>query len=175
MNNSTWFKIIAVLEMVGGGVGILFVLYSTVARGFALSTLEIAPIMIAIFVLSLIAGILLWKGNETGRKASIVVQFIQVSKFASPALIFMFSFGFDLFPHLTLTGDYSNAGIQFRFLSDGQLFLNPEGAPFLLGISIPALIAIAKLWNYDSELQADDRASFEDKPPGPEEYTDLHR
>ena len=163
----TWIKAIAILEMVGGVVGILFCIYGSVASGFAFNVMVVIPVSFGIFILSLIAGIYLWKGREFGRKASIVVQFIQLPKFASPAFTFMFSFGFDLFAHLTLSNGFSNLGIQFRFLADGQLFLMTEGTPILLGISIPAIIALIKLQNYRVE---ETMLTDEQGPPSPDEY-----
>jgi hypothetical protein len=81
----------------------------------------------------------------------------------------MFSFGFDLFPHLTFVDGFSTIGIQFRFLADGQFFLMSEGRPILIGISIPAIIALIKLQNYRIEDSTSASESIE-TPPGPGEY-----
>ena len=167
---SIWIKTIAIFEIVGGVVGILFCIYSSVVSGFAFNVMIVIPISLGIFILSLVAGIFLWNGSEKGRKASMVVQVIQLPKIVSPAFIFMFSFGFDLFPHITLVKDFSNIGVQFRILADGQLFVNSEGAPFLLGFSIPAIIALVKLSNYNANLQHGDSKAVNENPPGPEEY-----
>ena len=170
-----WIKTIAILEVIGGIVGILFMFYGAVASGFEFGFMLVGPISLGIFILSLVAGILLWKGKERGRKASIVVQFIQLPKLMSPALIFMYSFGFDLFPHITLVKDFSNVGIQFRVLADGQLFVNSAGAPLLLGISVPSIIALIKLWNYDPKELNEDSLNAYETPPSPDQYFGSNR
>src|ERR1700753_2948217 len=92
-------RIIAVLEIVGGVVGICFVAWWLLAVPFNLINILLAPIPVGIYVFSLAAGASLWRGKSFGRKASIAVQAIQLPKIISPWLIFMFSFGFDLWVH----------------------------------------------------------------------------
>jgi len=162
-----WIRTIAALEMVGGVSGILFVLYVVLVAGFSMPILVVGTVCIAISVLSLLAGSWLWQGLVRGRTTSLIVQFIQLPKLVSVPLVFTFSFGFDLFPHLTILPENVNWGIQLRFLSDSQLYINTPNAPLLLGVSIPAIIAIAKLWDYDPTLPTADIAS---EPPGPEIY-----
>lgn len=167
--NNVWIKGISIVEIIGGVVGILFMVYVAVSSDFALNVMVIIPIGLAIFVLSLIAGVSLWRNTEFGRKVSIVVQFLQLVKVMSPAFTFMFSFGFDLFPHLTLVDGFSTIGIQFRFLADGQFFLMSEGRPIFIGVSIPAIIALIKLQNYRIEDSTSASEPIE-TPPGPGEY-----
>jgi len=162
-----WIKSIAILEIIGGIVGILFCVYESVAAGFALNVMVVLPVSLGIFILSLIASIYLWKETSFGRRASIIVQFIQLPKLISPAFTFMFSFGFDLFAHMTLVNDFSTVGVQFRVLADGQLFFMTQQTPVLLGISIPALIALLKLQNYSIEKP---NLELEQVPPSPDEY-----
>jgi hypothetical protein len=133
----TWIRTIAVFEMVGGTVGILFMLYVGLTTSFAWSALFVLPVVLLIFSFSFIAGLYLWRGTEFGRKSSIVVQLIQLPKLMSPFLVFSFSFGFDLFPHLSIMSGFSNVGIQFRVLADGQLFINSSVDGILLGSVFP--------------------------------------
>ena len=170
LSETTWIRTIAVLEIVGGAVGILFMAYISIAAGFAFSAMVVVPISLGIFVLSLIAGIYLWRQQEFGRKASIVTQFIQLPKLISPAFTFTFSFGFDFFPHITFVDSFVTAGIQFRFLADGQLFINSQGFPIFLGISLPAIIALQKLWNYNPTNEGNESTICRDEPPPPDQY-----
>jgi len=85
---------------------------------------------------------------------------------------FMFSFGFDVFAHMTFMNSFATAGIEFRFLSDGQLFLGKESAPVLLGFSLPAMIALIKLQNYDP-YEPQPAETLDQDPPGPDRYFDL--
>src|SRR5436309_3080870 len=100
--NFPWIKTIAVLEMVGGVVGVLFMVYVAMSSEFAVPVIFVGSFSSAIFVLSMLAGSWLWQGQRRGRTASIVIQCIQLPKVISGPLIFMFSFGFDVFAHVTL-------------------------------------------------------------------------
>lgn len=158
--------------MVGGTVGILYCPYMVITNGLRLDVLIIISIFLLIYVTSLAAGIYLWKGTKFGRMASIGIQFLQLVKVMSPAVTFTFSFGFDAYPHLSLIDDYSMAGFQIRFLADSQLFFGSEGSPYLLGISIPAAIALITLRNFDPD-SANPPTSIGQMPPSPDKYNDL--
>lgn len=159
-----WINIIAVLEIIGGIVGILFIVYASVVSGFAFNVMIIVPISLGIFSLSLVAGVYLWIGHEFGRKASIIIQWIQLPKISLSAITFMFSFGLDAFAHVTFMDDVANLGMQFRLFADGQLFFMTEETPILFGISLPAAFALIKLQNYKIEN------NDSQEPPGPDEF-----
>ncbi len=163
-------KVIAALEMVGGAVGLLFIVFVAVESRFSFGVMVVAPLVATIFTLSFLAGVLLWKQKEAGRKASILVQLIQLPKLASPTFTFMFSFGLDFFPMLVELGDRGAIGLQLRFLSDGQLFFFTEGTPFSLGFSISAVVAIFLLWIEGTIKPVNDSESPRDEPPPPPHY-----
>ena len=136
----TWMRVIAATEIIGGVSGIAFAIWSFLTspfNGFAL--LLLAPIIVAIYVLGIIAGVALWRGAAFGRTASIVVQAIQLPKVTSAIFVFMFSFGFDLWVQIV------SLSFHLRFLASHQLFINKPGMPFDLGISLTALIFLAML------------------------------
>ena len=143
--SKTWVRIISVLEIVGGMAGIGLVIWALLATPFNALTLIIAPIPISIYILSLVAGVALWRDNSFGCKASIIVQAIQLPKIVSPLIIFTFSFGFDIWVHILLTREFSKLGFEFRPLADNEFFFNVPDAPFGLGVSITACIFLAML------------------------------
>jgi hypothetical protein len=161
--SKTWVRIISVLEIFGGVFGIGLVIWELVVTPFNVLILILAPIPISIYIFSLVAGVALWRDNSFGRKASIVVQAIQLPKIVSPLIIFMFSFGFDLWVHILLTEGLSNLGFEFRFLAFSQLFFNVPNAPFGLGVSITACIFLAMLLRY----KPGKAAIFPPPPPPP--------
>jgi hypothetical protein len=169
--SKTWVRIISVLEIVGGVVGIGFVIWALLATPFNAWTLIIAPIAISIYILSLVAGVALWRGNSFGRKASIVVQAIQLPKIISPLVIFMFSVGFDLWVQFLLTRGFSNLGFEFRFLAFSQIFFNVQDAPFGLGVSITACIFLAMLLRHKPG-RAEEAAILPPPPPPMAEWRD---
>src|SRR5215470_15408894 len=149
--SKTWVRIISVLEIVGGVFGIGDVIWVLLATPFNALTLIFAPIPISIYILSLVADVALWRDNLFGRKASIVVQAIQLPKIMSPLIIFTFSFGFDIWFHILFTREVSNLGFEFRFLAFYQYLFNVQDAPFGLGVSITACIFLAALLRYKPE------------------------
>ena len=160
--------------MVGGIAGTLFMLYVAIVSSINWLTLIVLAIMAGVFVLSLFAVFGLWRGTEFGKKASIAIQIIQLPKFSSAIFVLMFSFGFDVFPVMIFSEQFSNIGIQLRFLADGQLYLGPQNAQFGMGFSITALIALAILHNYDPSLQEEKPETF-DLPPSPDKFFDLRK
>jgi hypothetical protein len=161
--SKTWVRIISVSEIVGGVAGAGLVIWMLLAAPFNALALIFAPLPFSINILSLVAGVALWRGSSFGRKASIVVQAIQLPKIVSPLIIFMFSFGFDLWVHILLTEGLSNLGFEFRFLAFSQLFFNVPNAPFGLGVSITACIFLAMLLRY----KPGKAAIFPPPPPPP--------
>lgn len=132
-------------------------------------TIILSPVPIGIYLLSLLSGISLWRGRSFGRKASIIIQLIQLPKIISPALIFMFSFGFDFWIHYLLHGNFSTLGFEFRFLAFQQFFSGVEDAPLGFGLSIPAFIFLIILFNYKPGSVKDE---FLPPPPEITEVTD---
>jgi hypothetical protein len=159
-------KIIAVLEIIGGFYGILLIVWVLAVNPFDANSFIFGPILFAIYGLSAFAGIALFRGRKYGRTASIVVQCIQIPKFISPALIFMFSFGFDFWVHYLLNPGYATLGFEFRFGAFNQLFISVQGAPAGLGISIVGCVWLALLLKYKPGATPE---TIELPPPPPEE------
>jgi hypothetical protein len=144
-----WIRIIAVLEIVGGVFGIGFVVWQFVAGQNDRLTLVFLSIAFAVYILSLVAGVALLRDHRFGRVGSIVVQLIQLPKYSSQLLVFMFSFGFDAYFYFALTNT-ANAimGFEFKFLAFNHLFVSVADAPVIFGVSIPASIFLAMLLKY---------------------------
>jgi hypothetical protein len=160
-----WIRIISFLEIVGGLSGIAFLAWQISARSVDRQTAVLAAIALAIYLLSLIAGIALWRATAVGRVASIVVQAIQLPKYISQLLIFMFSFGFDAYIYGMLTNNAQPIfGFEFKFLAFNQLFVNVADAPAGIGISIPACIFIVMLLKFKPQ-----RALLDDPSKRPEQ------
>jgi len=164
--SKTWVRIISVLEIVGGVFGIGDVIWVLLATPFNALTLILAPIPISIYILSLVAGIALWRDNLFGRKASIVVQAIQLPKIVSPLIIFTFSFGFDIWVHILFTSEFSKLGFEFRSLADNEFFFNVQDAPISLGVSITACIFLAMLLRHRPG-KTEEAAILPPPPPPP--------
>jgi len=143
-----WIRIISVLEITGGIFGIMIIAWQITVSPINIFTIIFGLFISGIYVLSLIAGVALWQRRPFGRTASIIVQAIQLPKIISPPIIFMFSFGLDLWIHFIQNGTMAKVGFEFRFLAFNQFFLNMQGAPLGLGISIISCIFLPMLIGY---------------------------
>lgn len=162
-----WVRIIAILEVVGGIFGIVFVAKQTADNAIDSLNLVLALISVAIYVFSFIAGIALWREQPFGRIASIVVQAIQLPKYASQLLVFMFSFGFDTYVYGALANNASPIlGFELKFLAFSQLSVNVADVPAGFGVSISAAIFLAMLFKYKPHVDTsvDEQSSL---PPAP--------
>ena len=134
-------RTIAVLEILGGLFSLCFVGWAVVTQPSNIASTIIGAIALIIDITAVVAGVALWRGSAFGRKASMAIQAIQLPKIVSPIMIFLFSFGFDLWLHASASG----LGIQTAFFGSNQLFLNVENAPGDIGISVTAIIALVIL------------------------------
>ena len=163
-------RIIAVLEMIGGVFGIFFVCWVALTCDIDVVSMIVGGVEIAIFALSLAAGIALWRTHPFGRKESIVIQAIQIPKIVSPAIVFMFSFGFDVWIHYLQGSRLANVGFDLRLLANSQLFINVPHTPSGFGISISACVFLLALIK-----QAPDAShEFEPPPLPPSEFGNQH-
>jgi hypothetical protein len=158
---NNWIRIISILEMVGGVIGICSVVWWFAVVPFNLISFLLSPILIGIYVLSFIAGLLLWRESPYGRITSIIVQSIQIPKIFSPIIVFMFSFGFDLWLHLViLDNKYLTYGFELKLLAFHQLFINSQNAPLGFGFSITALVFLIMLLKYKTEDSLNDEETL---------------
>jgi hypothetical protein len=161
-----WIYLIAILEIVGGVCGIAFILWQSVTTPLEHYNVLFAIIICVIYLLSLVAGIALALGREFGRVASIIVQAIQLPKYTSQLLIFMFSFGFDAYVYGMLTTNAQAAfGLEFKFLAFNQLFINVADAPVMFGISIPACVFLVMLLRKPKTASSDDELGMDADAP----------
>jgi hypothetical protein len=151
-------KVIAVLQIIGGIASVVFMPWTQILH-INILALPIAIIVLLINLLAVVAGIALWGETSFGRNASLAVQAIQLPKIMSAAIVFMFSFGLDVWVHASAGGV---VGIQFSIFNN-QLFLNVPDAPGALGISITSVIALVILKKYKPE----NRPARQVPPPPP--------
>lgn len=168
-----WIYLIAILEIVGGVCGIAFIVWRFSAAPIDRHTFPFAIIIFVVYLLSLAAGITLALGRRFGRVASIVVQAIQLPKYSSQLLIFMFSFGFDAYVYGMLTNNAQPVfELEFKFLAFNQLFVNVADAPVVFGISIPASLFLVMLLRKAKLAPSADTLAFDaegaEKLVGPE-------
>jgi hypothetical protein len=141
-------RLISGIEVIGGVFGLFILANQFPSFRLDLHVVMLAPIATAVFLLSVVAGVLLWREHPAGRAASIVVQAIQLPKLVSPLLIFLFSFGFDFYPYVQVAGGDPKVGVDFKLAPFYNLYLNTPGTPIAIGISIPAIVFLIVLFGY---------------------------
>jgi hypothetical protein len=164
-----WVRLIAVLEIIGGVFGVGFLIWGLSTAPFNPLLLLLVPIAVSIYIFSLVAGVALWRGSTFGRQASIIVQAIQLPKLVSPPLIFIFSFGCDVWIHYLWSAGSASVGFEFKLLAFNQFFVNVRGAPLGLGVSITAAIFLAMLVRYKPDLVS---VTYSPPPPPPVGWND---
>lgn len=162
-------QIVAVLEIVGGALGLLGVLVSLVWSGLASNAIVSAAIGITFFLLAIFAGAMLWRNRASGYFASVAVQLPQLIKIATPQFAFLLCLGGDLAVLQTTQTDPEGRAIRtLRFNSQGGSFSivetsRPEGAPLLFGISLVPCVVLAFLrkgWRFSDERAAPSREAI---------------
>lgn len=152
-----WIRIISILEIIGGLSGIAFVAWEIVAAPTDHNSLVIGAIALAVYVFSFIAGVALWLERPFGRVASIVVQAIQLPKYISQLIIFMFSFGLDVYVYGMLTTNAQPVfGFELKFPAFNQLFVNVPDAPVGFGISISSCVFLGMLLRFKPKRLSQD-------------------
>lgn len=119
----------------------VFLVWAMIAQTSNIFSRAIGVVEVLIEIFAVVAGIALWIETSFGRKASMAIQLIQLPKITSPAIIFMFSFGFDVWVHASSDG---LVGFQTSVFFN-QLFFNVPNAPIDFGFSVTAIIALVIL------------------------------
>ncbi len=141
MNIVNWNKIIAMLEIAGGALG--------TAKAVAIisaNSLEVTPmsyLFLILYVLSFIAGLLLWKGHPLGISLSLPVQAFQIPQFNVNDLSYRFMDGLELTLHLGFKGE---SNFDFTIGSNWNFSVFPQEEPFWIGLNIAAGIILVYLY-----------------------------
>ncbi len=141
-------RVISVLQIVGGLYGLIASCSGALANASRGAIAISVIIVAAVNLISLAAGVELWRGRPFGRWASIGVQALQLPKIISPAITFMISFGLDFWVYYYLQGARLTLGFEYRLLGFNQFFVNTQGAPTGFGISLVSCIFLAALLRY---------------------------
>lgn len=137
-----WCKAIAALEFLGGGTGL------AVGTVFPLldSSFSLGPAIVALdilFLLSIIAGVFLWRNHEFGFNLSLFLFLLQIPQFTLGGISFQFISGISITPMIYSTS--RGMGVELApFMGPGgefaiQSVYNPD-LIFSIGINIFAVI-----------------------------------
>ena len=135
-------QVIAALEILGGGAGLIVSTLLPLLN----SSLKLSPNLVALnilFLLSIIAGVYLWRNHKFGFHLSVFLLVLQIPQFALGGISYQFISGISITPLLHFTGSgvgvelspYMMPGVELAILSA----YNPN-LLFSFGINIYAVI-----------------------------------
>ena len=136
-------KAIAAIQFVGGVLGGLIVIWAgpRIAEGAHVSLVQVLPWLIPPFVLSIVAGALLWRGGSGGDLLSITNLTLQVPVMSTPTVGYFFNSGLALRIWLSPRGPgaYMFVGSQFH------IGLRENAPDVTLGVNVVALALLILL------------------------------
>ncbi len=136
-----WCKAVAALEILGGGTGLV------VGTLFPLlnSSLSLSPAAVALnilFLLSIIAGVYVWRNREFGFHLSLILFLVQIPQFALGGISFQLISGISITPMLYFTQRGMGVALAPLMGPGGEVVIGSAYNPDLIfiGINIYAVI-----------------------------------
>lgn len=134
-------QIIGLYELLTGGFGTLFLVYSILlAGGGSLPAL----VFLALYALTALAGWWLWKGRPAGVRLSIFAQAAQLVSLSARWIRFTFNAGLALWLHLGSAGLRLDHGLGPQFNFGWATGWGPSWQPYPVAIGVN-LVAMAIL------------------------------
>jgi len=137
-----WCKAVAVFQILGGGTGLVVgTLFPLLNSSFNLNPAIVA--LNILFLLSIIAGVYLWRNHEFGFNLSVFLFLLQIPQFVLGGISFQFISGISITPMIYSTS--RGMGVELApFMGPGGEFViqsayNPD-LIFSIGINIYAVI-----------------------------------
>lgn len=146
--NIRWNRLIAVLEMGGGIIGVLASIMYLEGSNFQLLGLLVAALFIGLYVLSIVAGWYLWKNAPRGLSLSMLVQALQIPQIMVPGLTYFFVSGLAISISVSLDYEtFKNIGFNpnIQFPSTWFFELGKIGEQLVLGMNILSLVCFSYL------------------------------
>lgn len=132
-------RLIAVVQIYGGGSGIVLVLRAVLGGRYSAPELVLSLVLLGLFLLGLIAGVRLLE-RSGGMRASIWFQALQIPGLVSPVLVYDLTAGMDLSVHLGRA-----IGFDYGLGTDWRFELFPPNQPWRLSVNLLALFAVLYL------------------------------
>ncbi len=136
-----WWKVIAALEILGGGTGLVV----GILLPFLNSSLDLSPAIVALdilFLLSIIAGVAVWRNREFGFHLSLILFLVQIPQFALGGISFQLISGFSITPMLYFTPRGMGVELAPLMGPGGEVLIGSAYNPDLvfIGINLYAVV-----------------------------------
>ncbi len=136
-----WWNAIAVLEILGGAIGLVVgTLYPLLNSAFNASPAIVA--LDILFLLSIIAGVYLWRNREFGLHLSLFLFVLQIPQFALGGISFQFISGISITSMLHFTSRGMGVELAPLLGPGGEFIIQSAYKPELIfiGINIYAVV-----------------------------------
>ncbi len=135
------WKVIAVLEILGGGTGLVV----GILLPFLDSSINLSPASVALdtlFLLTIIAGVYVWRNREFGFHLSLLLFLVQIPQFALGGISFQLISGISITPMLYFTPRGMGVELSPLMGPGGEVVIGSAYNPDLIfiGINIYAVV-----------------------------------
>lgn len=149
-------KVISVYEMLGGIIWIIFFglwyLPTLIEKLDVMSnsikvyiTLIVCVIMIGLYIMSFVAGILLWKNKKVGITLSYIIQVMQIPYILIPGFTYTVISGLQLGACVIISSNSFLFKVLFYIGSTATIYVGNTTQYILLGINIMPIIIMVQL------------------------------
>jgi len=156
--NKRLIKIISIYEIVGGILGVIYcflivalsvksIFNSQVSGTERLITFLLVAAVLSLYILTIAAGLFLWKGSGRGYTLSVLAQCFQIPYIITSGLTYIFISGAQLGVAVgTVAGDIKLSLLLYLGSKFG-IFFNSEVNSTVIGINIVPILLIKYLKN----------------------------
>lgn len=143
--SKTLLRLIGLYELLTGGFGTLFLVYSVLLAG---GGSLIALIFLAMYALTALAGLWLWSNRPAGIRLSIISQAAQTLSVSAGSIAYLFTAGIALWVRLGRGGlDFDHDfGTRFRLGIVTGFGPGSSPYPYSIGINLLPLAILLYLW-----------------------------
>ncbi len=142
-------RVIGVLQIGGGFLGLTTTLELLVTREHSLATAIVTLVIMGVFVFGILAGLALLERRRFGIRGSQMFQLIQIPILASSLLVYRLSAG--LLIGVGIGGRETQLAFVSRLGTDWELYVGAD-RPWLVGINLAAVAALVFLWRVEHTL-----------------------
>lgn len=148
--NKNVIRAIAIVEMIGGIVGVATFFFLGIKVFSNILIASILSFFIALYILSFLAGLWLWKFSRRGIILSVIMQLLQIPIISFSSLYYKFFSGLNV----SLGFFQSKLSFYFNLGSSWELNIPNTDEPSGFGLNIVAIIFLICLLKFKKAISS---------------------